>query len=298
MLVWILLALITSQIQEWVASIFKWRASMLESSIRGMLQNPDLAKKFYDHPLIKSLYSNSGARKPSYIPDSKFALVLFDLVMEAGSEDSEIRQMETGFEKLRASLATIQAVYPDVGKSLNTLIFGLEEKLNQSEAAAAEARHRVEGWFNDAMDRLSGAYRRKIQLYAIIIGLALAVLLNADSVAIVNKLWNDPLVRDIVAKQAEAVQAVPQGEQPDPAKVAEYVGQLQSLSIPLGWEAENMPVDGTGWLMKFVGLLLSGIAAAQGAPFWFDLMKKVLNARSSFSVSPPPATTEQPQGVG
>jgi hypothetical protein len=59
--VWVLLALITSQIQEWLASIFNWRADMLEDSIGVMLQNPELAKQFYDHPLIKSLYTSKGA---------------------------------------------------------------------------------------------------------------------------------------------------------------------------------------------------------------------------------------------
>jgi hypothetical protein len=39
--------------------------------------------------------------------------------------------------------------------------------------------------------------------------------------------------------------------------------------------------DITGWLLKFVGLLITGIAAAQGAPFWFDILKNVVNVRSA-----------------
>ena len=39
--------------------------------------------------------------------------------------------------------------------------------------------------------------------------------------------------------------------------------------------------DLTGWLLKLFGLLVSGVAAAQGAPFWFDILKKVVNIRSS-----------------
>ncbi len=41
--------------------------------------------------------------------------------------------------------------------------------------------------------------------------------------------------------------------------------------------------DLTGWLLKIIGLLISGIAAAQGAPFWFDLLKHFINIRSSGS---------------
>jgi len=39
--------------------------------------------------------------------------------------------------------------------------------------------------------------------------------------------------------------------------------------------------DLTGWLLKLFGLLVSGVAAAQGAPFWFDILKKIINIRSS-----------------
>lgn len=39
--------------------------------------------------------------------------------------------------------------------------------------------------------------------------------------------------------------------------------------------------DLTGWLLKAVGLLISGVAAAQGAPFWFDILKNIVNIRTS-----------------
>lgn len=41
--------------------------------------------------------------------------------------------------------------------------------------------------------------------------------------------------------------------------------------------------DLTGWLLKIIGLLISGIAAAQGAPFWFDILKNIVNVRTSGS---------------
>lgn len=39
--------------------------------------------------------------------------------------------------------------------------------------------------------------------------------------------------------------------------------------------------DFTGWALKIFGLLVSGLAAAQGAPFWFDILKKVVSIRTA-----------------
>jgi hypothetical protein len=37
--------------------------------------------------------------------------------------------------------------------------------------------------------------------------------------------------------------------------------------------------DLTGWLIKLVGILISGVAASPGASFWFDILKKIINVR-------------------
>jgi hypothetical protein len=47
--------------------------------------------------------------------------------------------------------------------------------------------------------------------------------------------------------------------------------------------------DLTGWLIKLFGLLVTGLAAAQGAPFWFDILKNVVNVRSTGVNSDAPA---------
>jgi hypothetical protein len=45
----------------------------------------------------------------------------------------------------------------------------------------------------------------------------------------------------------------------------------------------NAPIlgDYAGWLLKLGGLIMSGAAAAQGAPFWFDMLSKLINVRGA-----------------
>jgi hypothetical protein len=37
--------------------------------------------------------------------------------------------------------------------------------------------------------------------------------------------------------------------------------------------------NGWGMLVKLFGYLLSGAAAAQGAPFWFDVLRKMVGSK-------------------
>jgi hypothetical protein len=43
----------------------------------------------------------------------------------------------------------------------------------------------------------------------------------------------------------------------------------------------NAPVNATEWNLKVMGILFSAFAAAQGSPFWFDILKKFVNIRGS-----------------
>lgn len=68
------------------------------------------------------------------------------------------------------------------------------------------------------------------------------------------------------------------------------LGEARKLNLPLGWDAwlERLQ-QASGWamlgllLMKIFGLAISVFATSLGAPFWFDLLVKIVNLRSSGS---------------
>ena len=305
--IWVLLALITSALQEWISQMLQWRPKMLEEAIGNILADKDLSEKFYKHPLIKSLHSSGGERKPSAIPSQQFASVVFDLVINAGTSKSKMKSAKEFTKKLRGSVAALKAQqgsndFRKLAETLDALLIDVSDKANKADAAVADARKRVENWFDDAMVRLSGSYKRKIHVYSIIIGVVLAATINADSLAIANHLWREPLVRQALAAQAEQFELPEEQEGQDPKEAAtQYYQQLQGLSenvsFPLGWSKDTMPkpfdpFDISGWPAKIIGILVSGAAAAQGAPFWFDIMKKFLNLRDGGGSTEPAKDNE------
>jgi hypothetical protein len=93
LLTWTLLSLAAMQIQEWLAARLKWRSRMLEKALGKMVTDPLLTDQFYNHPLIRSLYTGKNDRdKPSYIPSSQFSQAMIDILSNIGTDASLLQQ--------------------------------------------------------------------------------------------------------------------------------------------------------------------------------------------------------------
>ena len=58
-------------------------------------------------------------------------------------------------------------------------------------------------------------------------------------------------------------------------------GIQEKDSLDVCQKIGNAPANTAGWFLKVLGIILSAGAAAQGAPFWFDILKKLVNIRGS-----------------
>ena len=150
--------------------------------------------------------------------------------------------------------------------------------------SATEFRAGVERWFDRGMERVSGWYTRRVKLILFIVGLFLAVGINASAITAANRIWKDDAVRDGLLAQVE--------NQPEDATAADATGaealtQLEEMQFPIGWERENRPDGGWGWVAAVFGWTMTAVAVTLGAPFWFDLLGKVSNLRAA---GPKPGT--------
>jgi hypothetical protein len=257
-----------------------------------------------------------------------------------------------------------------------------------------DARKKLESWFNDGMTRTTELYRRQIGWISFGVGLALAAILNVDTLQLGRSLWQDESLRQsvvAVAQTTTAQQSGGDGTIPGAQDTGSFtqnlieaqktVTQLLELNLPVGWELDvnyqgylesctqlaaaaseasllsmeglqpapmetlidpggtplptltpaptpetvittpeptQLPrdemIDGCitslglpdprqnprnvfnlipgssgDWfgnlLRKLSGILVTAIAAAQGAPFWFDLLKRLTGGSQSSSPS-------------
>jgi hypothetical protein len=87
--------------------------------------------------------------------------------------------------------------------------------------------------------------------------------------------------------QPKPEQAKPEQAKPDLATelkdVSGAINKVEGLGIPLGYPMSETqkPTRCLGWLLVFLGWLLTGIAVSLGAPFWFDILNKFMIVRST-----------------
>ncbi len=296
--VYLLLSMVCSGVNE----LFAWgrglRAKTLADGVGVLLHDPDLEKlgtnlgpKVLGHPLIKSLCPGA----PSYLPAGTFVLALLDSLRGDGKPPVNT------LAGIREALAAL----PE-GSNVRRQLELLTDETVQD---AAAYRKRLEAWFDDAMERVSGVYKRRAQRISIAIGICLAVATGVDSGMLASALLHDGAMRQ--ATSAAAVEYVKAAAQPDPgrpaasgsASVKQATGEiatamgkldkLDKLDLPIGlpYLVKHGKDGGPEYVvLRILGLLFTGLAVSLGSPFWFDMLSKMVNLRLS---GDPPQTSQE-----
>lgn len=193
--VYLLLSLVCSAANELIETILKDRAKKLEEGIRSLLNNEELANKVYNHTLVSALYTKTKG-KPSYIPSRTFALALLNVVApdatKTGSGADPVQAVRDAVSNLPANHAAAP-----IKDALLALIDEAQGDINK-------LRLNIQNWYDGAMDRVSGWYKRRVHVIIVILGLLVTIGLNVDSIAIFKALANDKAMRESLVVAADA----------------------------------------------------------------------------------------------
>jgi hypothetical protein len=119
----------------------------------------------------------------------------------------------------------------------------LLEGLRMDATSLAPLQMRIEKWFDLSMEHLSGKFKRITQFWTMCIALMIVLGANIDTLSIVSYLYEGAL-------------------------------KHTPTHFKLFWP------DDFG-LLKVAGLVLSWSSLTLGAPFWFDLLNKLVNLRQT-----------------
>ena len=268
-LLYLLLSLVCTIANEWIAQLLSLRARNLEMGIQRLLEDSDrsgLAGRLYAHPLLMSVCRIG--QKPSYLPASIFARALVDVL------DPNAKNAASGAAAVQSFRNAVQSA--TLPEALQGSVLAL---VDQGTVDLAALRSDLQAWFDDAMDRASGWYKRRIRALSLGVGLVVAVTFNADTIHIATRLWEDPGLRVAVANVAAKAAADCTGEKPSECAALNDLPALEAKlrAFPLGWHsgaAPELPLALGGWV-------LTALALSLGAPFWFDALNKLNIVRAS-----------------
>jgi hypothetical protein len=299
--IFLLVSIICSAIREVIEAWLKTRSAYLERGIRELLQDVDgkgLAKSLYEHPLIFSLFSGeytpgkaskeaplmaNGKQLPSYIPSKNFAVALMDIAARGPKTDEVSSDPQSPVISLNSIRMNVQNFNsPFVQRALLTAIDSAQGDINR-------VQQNLEEWYNSSMDRVSGWYKRSTHWILFWIGIFVAVGLNINTITVADYLFRNETARTALVARAEAAA---KDSSILHANYNEAKAALDSLNLPIGWsagwgaprrqfEAGYKPGFWNNFLAPILGLLITALAATMGAPFWFDILNKVMVIRST-----------------
>ena len=298
--VFLLVSILCSAIREVIEAWRKSRAAYLEHGIRELLHDTGgvgLARALYQHPLVSGLYGGSyvegkigtrptilakGGELPSYIPTRNFALALMDMAARGTLTDAVTGDPD-------APPITVETIRRNVAGLNNAPVQRvILAALDVGQGDLDRTRVTIEKWYDSAMDRVSGWYKRSTSWLIFWIGLGVAAAININTITIADYLYRNDAARQALVVRAQAAVA-------DTAYLRQSYQQakaaLDSSSLPIGWSkgwgAPTPLRDRAGadpWFdfaAPLLGILFTAIAATFGAPFWFDLLNKMMVVRST-----------------
>lgn len=170
---------------------------------------------------------------------------------------------------------------------------------------------KIGAWFDEAMERNTGTYKKNAQNAVLIFSILVTLAANVDSIKLANYFYDN---KDQAAKVADAAESMIKDKEviariqalkdhakdtataadtalltaikTDLTSIREQHDKLVALKLPIGWgsddDAPSAARLSAGQIVSTVaGWIITAIAVSLGAPFWFDMLNKLVNLRSA-----------------
>lgn len=313
--IYFIVSLICSAIREIFANTLnlrfhfmrKWAAQALNESLGAKLMNhrlvrvKDTAKSAFSRWI--TTLTGFNLSKSSYIPKDIFSSALLDILKQEVGENGKPYNLQELRDKVLAASSEI----PE----------DLKRVFQQYAEEAVDIdgfKQKIENWFDHSMNGLKEVYRQWSQFWIFVIALFVTIGLNVDSIAISKYLYENPEERkafadfasniaqdSVYAKKVAKIRSAELNPDQDTTirdgdtillniqlnleEIEEYKALIEGKNLPLGWpdgieeaftgdSQKDLPKKLPGWIITI-------FAVSVGAPFWFDLLKKVANLRAS-----------------
>jgi hypothetical protein len=279
----------------------------------------NIAAAVLTHPMVRS----AGSRYGSVIHREELATLLLQFAAEDSKaldvtakqklaevlKANDIEDPAKVLQRVRDFLLQMELARPELAANARHSVALLEE-------ASSRFLAKLNAWFDQTMDRVSERFTFTTRGVTFAMSLVVAIVLQLDTVTLVNRLAADPELRSALVSQAvelekkgigkqPASQSAPgaqataqnpqdgqekkpaaQEKAPAAASLEAHAENLRKLaaaeiySIPKNYDDWEARWSAEGQPPTKVGVLLTAILLSFGAPFWYNALKNLLRLRS------------------
>lgn len=320
-LVYLILSMIVSSIGQVISQWLAIPANQLKSAVGNLLGNisrnvassdagdqnatPDLkpiVDSFYEAPSIKQCAKPGASHKPekglpSRIDASAFYPGLKHAPREAFGLTEDVSEILAAAKKVKGELSgeedellkapgVQEFLASDLGASLSELYGKAKRDIDSGVTRVTDVTVRFEqhvaDWYNTTTSELSNWYRLHMRKVNFVIAVFVTLAFNADSLMIAKSIWDSEdvsaavstITTNYVEKSAGPIEAS------TPEEAAEELGdQLRVLNQI--YDSKSRTVLPLGILQSLIGWTATVFALSLGAPFWYDLLKRLIRIQGT-----------------
>jgi hypothetical protein len=291
-------SLFVTIINEYVTQLSNLRGRQLCTALQQLIDDTGLKEKLQASPALKPFFDSQPRKAASYVDP----IVLSQLLVGALVSNSTPAVGSTGTGVIEQVSNTIDKMPTSTLKTQLHAIVG-------STANNTESLVRAVGeWADRSLTMLGERYKKWLQWISFGVGLIVAIIFNLDTVSLTMHLYKDKEARDAAVGLAvqlterthketfDKCMALSPQERKADATCAPLVGLVDAVlsrndtlgKLPIGWlpasvsaVAAPKEISSEAWLWstRMVGWLLTAMAVSLGAPFWFDLLSRLVNVR-------------------
>jgi hypothetical protein len=273
-------------VNEYIAQMLNWRGRQLHAALKQLIDDQKIKQMLMQHPALVSFFNDQPGKANSYVDPKILAQLLVGSLSTATATNNTIEQISEAIDKLpHSTLKTqLQSIIRTTGNKTENLVVAVSD------------------WMDRSLTMMGESYKRNLQIMSFVVGLAIAVMLNINTVTLTERLYHDKELRNATTARAILIsenitqeklkecqaQSDKISKSSDCAELEKLIEVIQkrdkSLSeLPIGWSNTALSDFSTlsGWagLESLVGWLLTALAVSLGAPFWFDLLNKAVSVR-------------------
>ncbi len=298
---YVVLSCFVSWVNETIQSMMRTRGQYLYQGVLNLLCGHDtLTNTIFRTPFVASASNDKNGRivepgtraagirslgpprtyRPAYLEPRTFSIALWDSVRGlAGAVPENANELFKTPDALIADVKTQVATLLPGHRNLATALASL---LNQAQDDYDKLLDVTDEWYNAQMDRVSGWYKRYVEVFIIAISIITVSLTGADSLRIAAGAYTSPEIAAAIAKPlADVASDAMKSGAPYANANAPDLGRAVNVLAALNGSSSANPLE--NWKHHWGGMLITIAALVLGGPFWFDVLRSLLklNPRSS-----------------